>query len=53
VWKEAKLDNGQTAYMIGFVPLGEYYGASFTNLSKDGFVVGVTRGIYIMVEVAP
>jgi len=53
VWKEAKLDNGQTAYMLGFVPLGEYYGASFTNLSKDGFVVGVTRGIYIMAEVAP
>jgi hypothetical protein len=53
VWKEAKLDNGQTAYMIGFVPLHEYHGASFTNLSKDGFVVGVTRGIYIMAEVAP
>ena len=53
VWKEAKLDNGQTAYMLGFVPLREYYGASFTNLSKDGLVVGVTRGIYIMAEVAP
>ncbi|GMI45735.1 hypothetical protein TrCOL_g13458, partial [Triparma columacea] len=53
VWKEAKLDNGQTTYMIGFVPLREYYGASLTNLSKDGFVVGVTRGIYIMAEVAP
>jgi hypothetical protein len=53
VWKEAKLNNGQTAYMMGFVPLGEYYGASFKNLSKDGFVVGVTRGIYIMTEVAP
>ncbi|GMI41984.1 hypothetical protein TrCOL_g13771 [Triparma columacea] len=53
VWKEAKFDNGQTAYMLGFVPLREYYGASFTNLSKDGFVVGVTRGIYIIAEVAP
>ncbi|GMI43365.1 hypothetical protein TrCOL_g9828 [Triparma columacea] len=53
VWKEVKLDNGQTAYMLGFVPLGEYYGASFTNLSKDGFVIGVTRGIYFFNEIAP
>ncbi|GMI44875.1 hypothetical protein TrCOL_g12708 [Triparma columacea] len=53
VWKEVKLENGQTSYMVAFVPLTEYPGGGFKGLSKEGFVLAETTGAYFLYEIAP
>jgi hypothetical protein len=53
VWKELKLENDQTSYMVAFVPLTEYPGGGFKDLSKEGFVLAETIGAYFFNEIAP
>jgi hypothetical protein len=53
VWKEVKLENGLTSYMLAFVPLTEYPGGGFKDLSKKGFVLAETTGVYFFNEIAP
>jgi len=53
VWKEVKLENGQTSYILAFVPLTEYPRGGFKDLSKEGFVLGETTGVYFFNEIAP
>jgi hypothetical protein len=53
VWKEVKLENGRTSYMLAFVPLTEYPGGGFKDLSKEGFVLAETTGAYFFYEIAP
>ena len=53
VWKEVKLENGRTSYMLAFVPLTEYPGGGFKDLSKEGFVLAETTGVYFFNEIAP
>ncbi|GMI23828.1 hypothetical protein TrCOL_g8666 [Triparma columacea] len=52
-WKQFNLENGRTSYMVAFVPLTEYPGGGFKDLSKDGYVLGESTGVYIISEVAP
>ncbi|GMI48438.1 hypothetical protein TrCOL_g6642 [Triparma columacea] len=37
----------------GFVPLTNYPGGGFKDLSKEGFVLGETTGVYFFNEIAP
>ncbi|GMI25113.1 hypothetical protein TrCOL_g11460, partial [Triparma columacea] len=53
VWKEVILENDKTSYMSAFVPLTEYPGGGFKDLSKEGFVLAETRGVYFFNEIAP
>jgi hypothetical protein len=53
VWKEVKLENGQTSYILAFMPLTEYPGGGFKDLSKDGFKLTETTGVYFFNEIAP
>jgi hypothetical protein len=53
VWKEVKLENGRTSYMLAFVPLTEYPGGGFKDLSKEGFVLAESTGVYFFNEIAP
>jgi hypothetical protein len=52
-WKEIKLSKNKTSFMLGFVPLSECSVASFENLSKEGFVLAETTGVYNITELAP
>ncbi|GMI47646.1 hypothetical protein TrCOL_g5426 [Triparma columacea] len=52
-WKEVKLENGRTSYMLAFVPLTEYPERGFKDLSKEGFVLAETTGVYFFNEIAP
>ena len=53
MWKEIKMSNGDSTFISGFVPLTEYSGGGFKDLSKDGFVMGESTGVYVMSEIAP
>jgi hypothetical protein len=52
-WKEIKLSSGRAAYLVGFVPLTVYPGGGFKDLSKEGFVLAETTGVYFINEIAP
>ena len=39
--------------MLAFVPLTEYPGGGFKDLSKEGFVLAETTGVYFFNEIAP
>jgi hypothetical protein len=54
VWKKIHSSNGRAAYMLGFVPVTEYQGGGgFAHLSKEGYKLAETTGIYYISEIAP
>ena len=51
-WKERKLPDGRTQYIMGFKPINNFQGVKETE-NEHGHITGHTTGIFIITEVAP